>query len=116
MKILITLTLLSFGLFAQDDLKGKLTAFCDGSHLQIDVYSQDGSATKSADLRFSSDCKDALMDLKLGEFEGFSVSAFCNQSDLHIVNALALEARLSIEIIALSNSNDCEVAKQSYNL
>lgn len=114
MKILIILTLISFGVLAQD-FNAKLTAFCDGSNLQIDVYSKDGSSTRNTDLRFSSDCEKAIMDLKLGEFKDYTVSAFCNMSELNIVNALALDARLSLEVIKLSSSSECESAKQSYN-
>lgn len=96
--------------------KGSLTAYCNGADLTIDVYSEDGSSSRGADLSLSTNCAKALELIKQGEFYGYSISAFCHSSTLYIVNALANDAQLSLETKDMGLPSKCEEAQNRINI
>jgi hypothetical protein len=96
---------------AQDAI---LNAYCLSDELHFELETQTQTIKKSVELRFSSDCKKALTILKLGQFSGFNITAFCVNDEMYKVKA-ASQGKLDISIIDHRTSSECEASAAQIN-
>lgn len=91
-----------------------LNAYCLSDELHFELETQTQTLKKYVELRFSSDCKKALMKLKLGAFNGLNITAFCVMDELYKVKAASL-GKLDITITEHRTSSECEASAAQIN-